>query len=131
MTKTESLFEKKADSQAPVQCLGVTFINDGERRRHYSELLREKLSDANFRNSDGFPIGTDDDILALSDPPYYTACPNPFISDFISHFGSKYDPSVQYRKEPFATDVSEGKNDPIYNAHALSLIHISEPTRPY
>lgn len=118
MTKTESLFEKKADSQAPVQCLGVTFINDGERRRHYSELLREKLSDANFRNSDGFPIGTDDDILALSDPPYYTACPNPFISDFISHFGSKYDPSVQYRKEPFATDVSEGKNDPIYNAHA-------------
>jgi DNA modification methylase len=51
-------------------------------------------------------------------PPYYTACPNPFIEDFIKHYGKPYDPSVPYDKEPFAADVSEGKNDPIYNAHS-------------
>ena len=35
------------------------------------------------RDIDGFPIGKDEDILALSDPPFYTACPNPYIKKFI------------------------------------------------
>jgi hypothetical protein len=35
------------------------------------------------RNIEGFPIAKDEDIIALSRPPYYTACPNPFIEDFI------------------------------------------------
>ena len=46
------------------------------------ERLREKLKDPEFRKIEGFPIGSDEDILALSDPPYYTACPNPFLEDF-------------------------------------------------
>src|SRR5262249_53411700 len=62
--------------------------------------------------------GSDDGILRISDPPYYTACPNPFLPDFIRHYGKSYDPSTTYTREPFAADVSEGKNDPIYNAHA-------------
>jgi hypothetical protein len=74
--------------------------------------------DPEFRNIEGFPIGLDEDILALSDPPYYTACPNPFIADFIQHCGKPYDPNKPYSREPFAADVSEGKNDPIYNAHS-------------
>src|SRR5690606_350430 len=46
-------------------------------------------------------------------------CPNPFIDDFIKHHGKPYDPaSDNYQREPFAADVSEGKNDPIYNAHS-------------
>ena len=45
--------------------------------------LREKLKDPAFRKIEGFPIGDDEDILALSDPPYYTACPNPFISRLV------------------------------------------------
>jgi DNA modification methylase len=87
---------------------------------------------------EGFPMGTDEDILALSDPPYYTACPNPFIPDFIKHYGKPYDPSVPYSREPFAADVSEGKNDPIYNAHSYHtkvphkaimryILHYTEP----
>ena len=44
--------------------------------------LREKLKDPAFRKIEGFPIGEDEDILALSDPPYYTACPNPFLGRF-------------------------------------------------
>ncbi|MDO8055278.1 MAG: DNA methyltransferase, partial [Candidatus Hermodarchaeota archaeon] len=78
----------------------------------------EKLKDPEFRKIEGFPIGSDQDILALSDPPYYTACPNPFIGDFIKHYGKPHDPNVPYSKEPFAADVSEGKIGALYNAHS-------------
>lgn len=70
------------------------------------------------RDIEGFPIGTDEDIIALSDAPYYTACPNPFIEDFIKENGTPYDEATDdYHREPFAADVSEGKSDAIYNAH--------------
>ena len=102
------------------------------------EKLRDKLQDPDFRKIEGFPIGSDEDILALSDPPYYTACPNPFIADFIKHYGKPYDPNEPYSREPFAADVSEGKNDPIYNAHSYHtkvphkaimryILHYTEP----
>lgn len=118
MTTSHSLFADEPKPSGPVECLGQTFPSDSARREHYLAILREKLKDPAFREIEGFPIGTDEDILALSDPPYYTACPNPFIEDFIKHFGKPYDSSVPYSKEPFAADVSEGKNDPIYNAHS-------------
>ena len=71
------------------------------------------------RQIEGFPIAKDEDIIALSDAPYYTACPNPFIEEFIRENGMPYDEaSDDYHCEPFAADVSEGKNDPIYNAHS-------------
>ena len=122
----------------PVTCLGLSFPNDEERRKHFLGILRDKLKDPEFRKIEGFPIGSDEDILALSDPPYYTACPNPFIADFIKHYGKPYDPSKPYSREPFAADVSEGKNDPIYNAHSYHtkvphkaimryILHYTEP----
>jgi hypothetical protein len=49
----------------------------------YVERLREKLRDSEFRKIEGFPIGDDEAILALSDPPYYTACPNPFLPEIL------------------------------------------------
>ncbi|MCK4830879.1 DNA methylase, partial [bacterium] len=71
------------------------------------------------RDIDGFPIGKDEAILALSDPPFYTACPNPYIKQFIEEYGIPYDPeNDEYERTPFVGDVSEGKNDPIYNAHS-------------
>lgn len=118
MKTLEINFEEPEKQSGPVKCLGQTFPNDTARREHFLAILREKLQDPEFRKIEGFPIGTDEDILALSDPPYYTACPNPFIGDFIAHYGTPYDPAVPYSKEPFAADVSEGKNDPIYNAHS-------------
>lgn len=118
MATTPSLFDDEPLVSGPVECLGQTFPNDEARREHFLAILREKLKDPTFRATEGFPIGSDDDILALSDPPYYTACPNPFIEDFIEHYGTPYDPDVPYSKEPYVSDVSEGKNDPIYNAHS-------------
>jgi DNA modification methylase len=75
---------------------------------------------------EGFPIGEDEDILNLSDPPYYTACPNPWLNDFIAEWEEeKKELEKQgFRKadfevtESYAADVSEGKNNPIYNAHS-------------
>lgn len=117
---TGNLFESglNDNSNSPVECLGIKFLNDEERRKYFKEKLREKLKDPEFRKIEGFPIGADEDILALSNPPYYTACPNPFITDFIKYYGKLFDPNKPYRREPFAADVSEGKNDPIYNAHS-------------
>lgn len=77
----------------------------------------EELLDS-VRDIDGFPIGEDKDILALSDPPFYTACPNPYIEEFIDNYGTPYDfENDDYHKEPFVANVSEGKNDEIYRAH--------------
>ncbi|MFZ5633732.1 MAG: DNA methyltransferase [Bacillota bacterium] len=136
----ESLFnlENGTVPTGPVECLGMVFPDDNARREYFLGLLREKLKDPVFRAIEGFPIGSDEDILALSDPPYYTACPNPFIEDFIRQYGKPYDPNVPYSREPFAADVSEGKNDPIYNAHSYHtkvphkaimryILHYTEP----
>lgn len=102
----------------PVECLGKTFENDQARRDYYLAILAEKLKDPDFRKIEGFPVGDDEDILELSDPPYYTACPNPFFEEFVQYYGRPYFPSEGYKSEPYAADVSEGKNDPIYNAHS-------------
>ncbi len=69
--------EPKSKPAGPVECLGMIFPNDEERRNHFVGLLREKLKDPGFGKIEGFPIGSDEDSLALSDPPYYTACSNP------------------------------------------------------
>jgi len=140
MSDQSTLFPDRyeANPHGPVECLGMTFPNDEARREHFLRILREKLKDPEFRKIEGFPIGSDEDILALSDPPYYTACPNPFIADFIKRYGKPYDPSKPYSREPFAADVSEGKNDPIYNAHSYHtkvphkaimryILHYTEP----
>ena len=125
----------------PVTCLGLTFENDESRRSYFREELRKKLQEPEFREIEGFPIGEDEDILALSDPPYYTACPNPWIADFIAEWEVEkpHKPAdYQYHREPFAADVSEGKNDPIYNAHSYHtkvpykaimryILHYTEP----
>ena len=118
--------EAPAGADGPVTCLGQTFPDDAARREYFLGLLREKLQDPEFRKIEGFPLGEDEDILALSDPPYYTACPNPWIADFMRHHGKPYDPNEPYRREPFVADVSEGKNDPIYNAHSY---HTKVPHR--
>jgi len=138
------LFEKsyeerlQEEKSKPVECLGMTFPNDEERRKHFLGILREKLKDPEFRKIEGFPIGSDEDILALSDPPYYTACPNPFIADFIKHYGKPYDPTNPYSREPLAADTGAGKTHSIYTAHSYHskiphlaimpcILHYTEP----
>lgn len=137
MPQTSLKYDVKSNKE-PVECLGLTFENDEKRREFFLQKLRDMLKDPEFRKIEGFPIGTDEDILALSDPPYYTACPNPFIEDFIHKSGVQYDSSKPYHREPFASDVSEGKYDPIYKYHPYPtkvphmaimryILHYTEP----
>jgi DNA modification methylase len=140
----QTMFETEGPAtrdSGPVTCLGMTFENDEARRAHFTEELRKKLQDPEFRKIEGFPIGSDEDILNLSDPPYYTACPNPWIADFIAEWEAQKPEQPEgyhYHREPFAADVSEGKNDPIYNAHSYHtkvphkaimryILHYTEP----
>ncbi|MCL4552881.1 MAG: site-specific DNA-methyltransferase, partial [Candidatus Marsarchaeota archaeon] len=101
----------------------------GDKKKDLLQLWKDEV---------GFPKGEIKDIMVLSDPPYYTACPNPFIGDFIKYYGRPYDPNEPYHREPFAADVSEGKNNPIYNAHSYHtkvphkaimryILHYTEP----
>jgi DNA modification methylase len=107
--------------QEKIICLGKEFTSEKERREYYRNELRLKLPE--LKKIEGFPIGEDEDIINLSDPPYYTACPNPWLNDFITEWETEKE-SIKGRTkdfhvdEPYASDVSEGKNNPIYNAHS-------------
>ena len=117
-------FENKEVKATSVTCLGMTFESDEARRAYFREELRRKLPE--LKQIEGFPIGEDEDIIRLSDPPYYTACPNPWLNDFIAEWEKeKIELEKQGKRqhdfkveEPYASDVSEGKNNPIYMAHA-------------
>ena len=130
------LFDERPVTPAPVECLGMTFASDDARRAHFLERLRELLPE--LRKRPDFPAGEAADILRLSDPPWYTACPNPFLADFVTHYGRPYDAAEPYHREPFAVDVSEGKTDPLYRAHGYhtkvphraivpSILHYTRP----
>ena len=135
-TGSGKLFDEQAVTSEPVECLGIRFESEDARRTHFLESLKEHLPE--LRKRPDFPLGEDDDILRLSDPPYYTACPNPFLTEFVEHHGRPYDPDEPYHREPFAVDVSEGKTDPLYRAHGYhtkvphraivpSILHYTRP----
>lgn len=134
----QRLFEEKqqVETTGPVECFGTTFESDEARRKYFLEKLKEKLPE--LRKRPDFPVAEDEDVLRLSDPPYYTACPNPFLAEFVERHGQPYDPSVPYHREPFAADVSEGKTDQLYKAHGYhtkvphlaivpSILHYTKP----
>ena len=125
-----------AEDSTQVECLGMTFKSQAARREYFLARLKEELPE--LRQRPDFPVAEDEDILRLSDPPYYTACPNPFLAEFVAHHGRPYDPDEPYHREPFAVDVSAGKTDALYRAHAYhtkvphlaivpSILHYTQP----
>ena len=133
------LFVRESGEQydtQPITCLGMTFESEDARREYFLERLKEKLP--KLRKRPDFPHGEDEDIQRMSDPPYYTACPNPFLADFVAHYGRPYDPDEEYHREPYAVDVSVGKTDKLYRAHPYhtkvphlaivpSILHYTKP----
>ncbi len=113
MTKLD-LFGKQPTK---VICLGLTFNSHEERREYFLLKLKEILSDELFRKQPGFPVASIDDIIDLSDPPYYTACPNPWLGQLVEESTMQKTGNKVYSKGPFCSDVSEGKNHLIYLAH--------------
>ena len=119
----DQLNPEKKEEQGPVTVFGLTFKNDEERRQYFRDELRRRLPE--LRKIEGFPIGEDEDIINLSDPPYYTACPNPWLNDFIKQWEEEKKQLLIEGKrkedfkvtEPYAYGISQGKNSAIYNAH--------------
>lgn len=120
----------------PVTVLGMTFRNDQERRKYFIEELRKKLPE--LKKIEGFPIAEDEDILTISDPPYYTSCPNPWLRETVTEWNEKKKNNDYRHKNPYTIDVKEGKNDPIYIAHSYHtkvpykaimryILHYTEP----
>lgn len=129
-----------ADETQEAQALGLRFDNEEGRRAHFTEKLREHLADRALRKIEGVPCGPDEAILRLSDPPHFTACPNAFVGDLIAEFRAIHGAgrNGEYQREPFSTDVSEGKDDTIYMAHSYHtkvpykailrhILHYTEP----
>ena len=109
--------------------------NLADRMRH-SDPSKDLLQ--RWKDEVGFPHGEVEDILNLSDPPWHTTCPNPFLGTFVGFYGKPYDADKPYRRKPFAVDVSEGKTHPVYRAHGYhtkvphlaivpSILHYTEP----
>ena len=89
------------------------------KKNKYEQSLLAKLNDPDFCKIEGFPIGDDDAILGLSNPPYYTSCPNPYIDEFIQNNGKPYIQTGDfYKRQPFTGDISTIQRNPVYDAHA-------------
>jgi predicted RNA methylase len=72
-----------------------------------------------LRRLPGAPFGEDSDIVAMSLPPYYTACPNPELAEWLeTSKPDEHDERGHVDPGPFSTDISEGKSNPFYKAHS-------------
>jgi hypothetical protein len=65
-------------------------VGRGSRRKYFSKLLSEKLKDPAFRKAEWVTQGTDEAILTMTDPPYYTGCRNPWLVEFVKYYGEPY-----------------------------------------
>ena len=117
-------------------------MGDATQLRGHAERMRHADSSKDllqrWKDEVGFPHGEIEAILNLSDPPWHTACPNPFLGEFVDALGRPCEPDKPYRREPFAVDVSEGKTHSVYRAHGYhtkvphlaivpSILHYTEP----
>jgi len=99
--------------QEKIICLGKAFNSEEERRKYFRNELRSKLPE--FKKIEGVLIGEHEDIINPSDPPYYTAFPNPWLNYFIAEWEKDKD-NITGRKfyfhidEPYASGVREGKS---------------------
>ena len=130
------------DTVARIAAIEHWPMGEEGRLRELAERMRHADSSKDllqrWKDEVGFPHGEIDNILKLSDPPWHTACPNPFLGAFVGTYGRAYDPEESYRRKPFAVDVSEGKTHPVYRAHGYhtkvphlaivpSILHYTEP----
>jgi DNA modification methylase len=127
-----------------ITVLGKTFNSEEERREYFRNELRKHLPE--LKKMEGFPIGEDEDIINLSDPPYYTACPNPWLNDFIAEWEEEKKQLEKEGKrsadfnvdEPYTKNITESVNNEIYRAHSYHtkvphpaicrlLLHYTQP----
>ena len=88
-----------------------------ENRSDLIKVLEDELN--GLKEIPGYPNATKNAILQISDPPQYTASPNPFLAEFLRKYAKLYDPSKNtHYVASFIGDVVESRKNKIYNAHA-------------
>jgi len=101
----------------------------------YKEL--ESILNNSSISIDGMPHGSVDHIMAVSLPPFYTACPNPFLKQYMRRASEPGKPGSKV-SGPLTVDIQSGKNDALYFAHYYStkvppdaiipfILHYTEP----
>jgi DNA modification methylase len=79
-----------------------------------SDDLRARLP--SLRNVPGCPTGSDDAIVEMSVAPAHTACPNPYLRDWVEQYKTTNDDRPD--PGPFAADSQAGKTSLVYKAHS-------------
>lgn len=96
----------------------TTFPTDPEHWDIAAERARLSGALAVGSTQPGCPNGDGTDIVSLSLPPYYTACPNPDLAAWLAAGPEETGTDGYTDPGPFSTDISEGKTDLIYKAHS-------------
>jgi DNA modification methylase len=78
-----------------------------------SDDLRARLPD--LRDIPGCPNGANEAIIEMSAPPAHTACPNPYVREWIERYRTTDDDRAD--PGPFASDSQAGKTSLVYKAH--------------
>jgi hypothetical protein len=78
--------------------------------------LRARLHQG-IREQPGCPTGSDDAIVAMSAPPAHTACPNPYLREWVEEHANN-DPE-RGDPGPFSVDSATGKTSAVYRAHSF------------
>jgi DNA modification methylase len=87
---------------------------DPQIHRKASDDLRSQLPD--LKSLPGYPNGSDDAIIRMSSPPFYTAVPNPNMSASIESLNQ--DESGYIDPGPYPSDIKVGKTHLMYRAHS-------------
>ncbi len=105
--------ELRWNTSAYVTCSTTPDHVDEEAQQKFHGYLSAPLT------IEGWPKGTIEHIKMLSLPPYYTACPSPFLKNKAEAVSDSEPLSYDY-KGPLTNDVEAGKNDALYFAHYYS-----------
>jgi hypothetical protein len=92
---------------------------DDAQKAEYRERLRQYLQDPGFRQIKGFPLGNDEDILSVSNPPHHTACPNPFL--IFNNEEGGVDNSYPREVLPYTGDFKVANRHEVYSFHPYHI----------
>ena len=115
------------------------FAGSGQEARDDRTERADLLSRLSAIDGRGRPTGTDEAIVAMSSPPLHTACPNPYLRDWLTSLVHSA-PGGDERPDPgpYLDDVSGSKSTLQYKAHSYPtkvppeiivrlLAHYTEP----
>lgn len=97
-----------------VESLGRQFSSELDRQRTFSKELEEHLTAYSSIGVRGAPDAQMEDILATSNPPCYTTCPNPFLEEWVRMTRNSKEDGV---REPYVGELTASARHPVYSFH--------------